>query len=371
MRASAAPKWRSPPLPGRIAGQGATRRGGRHGAVHVDPSRCRTGQPRGTGRSRPRPGAPERHRRSGGRGATASALATCTARAVSGRTATACPDTADVSRTPADRHRPPRPALESGLWKLRLERQSGWASIVSLGRTDRSGCRISTRRQRQVLRPPGSSTGAASMPRMAFVTRSIPRRTAAMPCSTLFECRRVPMEPSGGFSEAGVRWPTSDPNLETVRVTRVRLGGRFRATTETFRGICGPQDYPRSPISGPGGVRVGWKPAAMEKVPPSSRATGRPGRARVREGDHEATDLVRDGPAEAVPGGARRGVSEGAPRLACRTLTSTSKQASKQASLPLVIQRGWRGVLRSPSIPWKMHPPVRASIRVRRVPRYS
>ncbi len=64
-------------LPGRIAGQGATRRGGRHGPAHAEPPLCRTGHTEGAGRSRPRPEDPDRHRRSAGRGPTPSRPATC------------------------------------------------------------------------------------------------------------------------------------------------------------------------------------------------------------------------------------------------------------------------------------------------------
>ena len=64
-------------LPVGIVGTGATRRGGRHGRAHAEPPRCRTRHPEGAGRSRPRPGDPDRHRRSAGRGPTPSRPATC------------------------------------------------------------------------------------------------------------------------------------------------------------------------------------------------------------------------------------------------------------------------------------------------------
>ena len=67
-------------FPHGIAGTGATRRGGRHGLAHAEPPLCRTGHTEGPGRSRPRPGDPDRHRRSAGRGPTPSRPATCGAR---------------------------------------------------------------------------------------------------------------------------------------------------------------------------------------------------------------------------------------------------------------------------------------------------
>ena len=51
--------------------------GGRHGLAHAEPTRCRSRHPKGPGRSRPRPGDLDRHRRSGGCGPTPSRTATC------------------------------------------------------------------------------------------------------------------------------------------------------------------------------------------------------------------------------------------------------------------------------------------------------
>ena len=70
------PRWATAFLH-RTDGAGATRRGGRHGLAHAEPTRCRSRHPKGPGRSRPRPGDPDRQRRSGGRGTTPSRPATC------------------------------------------------------------------------------------------------------------------------------------------------------------------------------------------------------------------------------------------------------------------------------------------------------
>ena len=70
------PRWATAFLH-RTDGAGATRGGGRHGLAHAEPTRCRSRHPEGPGRSRQRPGDPDRHRRSGGRGTTPSRPATC------------------------------------------------------------------------------------------------------------------------------------------------------------------------------------------------------------------------------------------------------------------------------------------------------
>ena len=64
------------PLPGRIAGRERPRRGGWHGRAHATFPDAVPGIPKG-GSLPPRPHPPERHRRSGGRGATATRPATC------------------------------------------------------------------------------------------------------------------------------------------------------------------------------------------------------------------------------------------------------------------------------------------------------
>ena len=84
---------------GRIAGWERPRSGGEDGAVRLHPPRCRLRHAEMGGRSQPRTRSVDRHRRSAGRGATASVPAICTIGAVSGRTAIPCPATPKVSRT--------------------------------------------------------------------------------------------------------------------------------------------------------------------------------------------------------------------------------------------------------------------------------
>jgi len=81
------------PLPGGTVGTGATRRGGWHGPAHAEPPLCRTGHTEGPGRSRPRPGDPDRHRRSAGRGTTRSRPATYETRVPPARAQFRCTST--------------------------------------------------------------------------------------------------------------------------------------------------------------------------------------------------------------------------------------------------------------------------------------
>ena len=67
------------------------------------------------GRSHPRQGSADRHRRSGRRGATVSAPATWTAGALSGRTAISCPAIPKVNRTRRNRHHHLVTAVITGL----------------------------------------------------------------------------------------------------------------------------------------------------------------------------------------------------------------------------------------------------------------
>ncbi len=80
--------------------------------------------------------------------------------------------------TPPDRQRAPLHGTQIRTPERRLDPHTEWPSIVPSGRADRSSSRISTRRRRQPLRPPSSSTVASSMPRMAFSTRAASRRAA-------------------------------------------------------------------------------------------------------------------------------------------------------------------------------------------------
>jgi len=65
------------PFPRGTAGWERPRSGGEDGDAHRHPPRCRSRHAEMGGRSQPRPRWPDRHRRSGGRGATASSPATC------------------------------------------------------------------------------------------------------------------------------------------------------------------------------------------------------------------------------------------------------------------------------------------------------
>ena len=74
-------------LPVGTGGWERPRSGGEDGAVRLHPPRCRSRHAEMGGRSQPRPGRPDRQRRSGSRGATAGAPATWTAEDVSVRAA--------------------------------------------------------------------------------------------------------------------------------------------------------------------------------------------------------------------------------------------------------------------------------------------
>ena len=116
---------------GRATGPPAPRSGARHpsgtdcwlgvtpqrrgdGAVRLHPPRRQSRFCRDGGHSQPRPGSADRRPGSAGRGATASAPATCATRAVSGRTAISCPATPKVSRTRRTCHQHPHSALKTG-----------------------------------------------------------------------------------------------------------------------------------------------------------------------------------------------------------------------------------------------------------------
>ena len=73
--------------------------------VHMPPSPMPYQASRRGGRSRPRPQVPDRHRRSGGRGATARQPTTCGSARVLIGMAMPCPSTPDVGWAPADQHR--------------------------------------------------------------------------------------------------------------------------------------------------------------------------------------------------------------------------------------------------------------------------
>ena len=102
-------------LSGRDCWLGVTRSGGEDGAVRLHPLRRRLRHGLDGDHSQPRPRSADRHRRSASRDATASAPATWTAGAVSGRTEISCPATPKVNRTRRSRHRNRLPAIQTGL----------------------------------------------------------------------------------------------------------------------------------------------------------------------------------------------------------------------------------------------------------------
>ncbi len=92
-------------LPVGTAGLGATPEGGWDGRVHPNPPRCLHGASKQGGRSQPRPRRPDRHRRSGGRGATASTATTSGIDVVYVRSAISVHMHPDMGRTLVDRLR--------------------------------------------------------------------------------------------------------------------------------------------------------------------------------------------------------------------------------------------------------------------------
>ena len=84
---------------------GATPGGGEDGDAHRDSPRRRSGHAEMGGRSQPRPRRPDRHRRSGHRGATASTATTCGIDIVYVRSAISVHKHPDVGCTLVDRHR--------------------------------------------------------------------------------------------------------------------------------------------------------------------------------------------------------------------------------------------------------------------------
>ena len=97
------------------------------------------------GHSHPRPRSADRHRRSAGRGATASAPAAWTAGAVSGRTAISCPATPKVNRTRRNRHRHPHPAVIAGLATALPDRNAVKSSIFASEGAREPGARRAAR----------------------------------------------------------------------------------------------------------------------------------------------------------------------------------------------------------------------------------
>ncbi len=125
-------------LPGRTVGWERPRSGGADGDVHRHPARCPSRHASMGGRSQPRPRWPDRHRRSGGRGTTASAPATYGTGGVYIADAISCPATPEAPCTLVDRHRYGRPAVKTGPPDRRLECHHG----EDVGGRDAIGLRL-------------------------------------------------------------------------------------------------------------------------------------------------------------------------------------------------------------------------------------
>ena len=125
-------------LPGRTVGWERPRSGEADGDVHRHPARCRSRHAEMGGRSQPRPRWPDRHRRSGGRGTTASAPATYGTGGVSIADAISCPATPEAPCILVDRHRYGRPAVKTGPPDSRLECHHG----EDVGGRDAIGVRL-------------------------------------------------------------------------------------------------------------------------------------------------------------------------------------------------------------------------------------
>ena len=142
---SASKRLSTPFRDGLLAGSDPVAEGG--WGVHRHPVRCRSRHASMGGRSQPRPRWPDRHRRSGGRGTTASAPATYGTGGVSIADAISCPATLEAPCTLVDRHRYGRPAVKTDLptdgsnattgRTLEVETPSGYAfaSAATLWRT--------------------------------------------------------------------------------------------------------------------------------------------------------------------------------------------------------------------------------------------
>ena len=120
----------------------------------------------------------------------------------------------------------------------------------------------------------------------------------------------------------------------------------FLRVPGAFRVFYGPQDRPGSTISGLRGVRVGWRPG---------RAAGSAAITRARRGAPSSSPCVR--PTITRPG----------------RLPATARWALLRAARGSVFAGGRRageGGCRPPSIPLKMHAPMRAKSRATGLPRW-
>ena len=274
------------------------------------------------GHSHPRPRSADRHRRSAGRGATASAPAAWTAGAVSGRTTIPCPATLEVNRTRRNRHRNPLPAVITGPPYGLAERHAVKPSITSSEgaagsstscpgscprpsnprvRRLRAG-RRGGRRRSMGRAMCGAGPGNPPTPRRARATgRVLPARTFT---SMKWE-RPAP--------------PSRTPPPGTVR----RVSSAAAAAAAISGGLEGARP-PARPLRGTHGVwprRVGWlthlksvgQPSAQPLKPPLSRRPAWP-----VPGD---PDLA----SEAVPPGVFGG-----------HLTAASRASAAAGSRPLV-----------------------------------
>ena len=314
MTASVVVPRRRNPLPEGIAGPERPPAEGWDG-VHIPILPRGTPSVQGGGSLRPRPQVPARRSRPGGRGATRKPSGDLRSSRFARPSAIFPHKHPDSNVHLRIGNGLRRTALESGVWK----RDSKHTVDHPLG-TGR--CEADPRLdEAAAVAVEAVLDRTLSTPRRAFAKRSIPRRAAWVVTGAWPGHRAVE-----GF------------------------GSRFRATTGAFRGIYGPQDRPQSTISGLRGVRVGENRCAAESAAVARSMVGGRSLPPVRVvGGHEAGELDRDGPPEAVPGGARRGVFGGVPRLACRTLRETSQPTLGNTQ---GLARGWHSPpLRSPRNP--------------------
>jgi len=199
------PRRRNPP-PGGTAGPERPPAEGWDG-VHIPTLPRGTPSVEGWGSLRPRPPGPARRSRRGGRGATRSRPATCGVRGSHARAQFPCtspPMSMCTSRSPTV-------SITRGSNPGCGDAARNRPSMISSGRADTKWISVSVRWWRRRLRP--FSTAPSSMSPRTLSKCSIPRRTVT----------RV----TGA-------WPGHR--------AREGFGSHFRATTEAFRGISGPQD---------------------------------------------------------------------------------------------------------------------------------
>ena len=156
------------------------------------------------GHSQPRPRSADWRRRSAGRGATASAPATCATRAMSGRAAISCPATPKVSRTRRTCHQHPHSALKT--------RPPTDGSNATTGRTleaeTPSGYAFASVTTPWRTRPPICGRWRRAVRRSRHHAAPTRGKGAAPPCATLHTGARF----SGG-SKGGGSQPLASPGV--------------------------------------------------------------------------------------------------------------------------------------------------------------